>query len=143
MVPLPPAQKSFLALLLMHHTSPPNKQNSSTLLCPGSISKLPEPHRFQVSDWKLIGFYSDSQERNSSATHQYGFPWGRISIGGSDRCLETKEEGPSLAHLDTSPGSDKQAGPSYFLSLPDHRSRSRSGTVSVCVQDATHSLLGL
>ena len=46
-VPPPPSQKSFLSLLLVHHPPPPNKQNSSTLLCPGSISKLPEPHRFQ------------------------------------------------------------------------------------------------
>ena len=48
-----------------------------------------------------------------------------------------------MAHLYTSSGSDNQAEPSYFLSLPDHWSRPSSGTTSVCFQDATHSLLGL
>ena len=47
------------------------------------------------------------------------------------------------AHLDTSSGSDNQAEPSYFLSLPDHWSRSSLGTMSVCFQYATHNLLGL
>lgn len=130
---------SFITLLLQ------TKKNSSTLLCPGSISKLLDLHHFQGSV-VCIQILKDKIALRLRSMASLVVEFQLVTATDAWREKEERILPGSLnrtACLDTSSCSVNQAEPSYFLPLPDHWSGFSSGTMNVCFQDATHSLLDL